>query len=78
MEQGAGANKYVYFVSNNGIDGWRKLPDVQPLFISKSRKMRKLLSGNLDLKVSPFDWSSNDRLSANLLSKQLKLIISAH
>ena len=79
MEQGVGVNKYIYFVSNNGLDGWRKLPDAQPLFIQKSRKMRKLLSGNLDKKIVSqpvFDGSEADYLRAIIARVAAASVIS--
>eukprot|EP00158_Paraphelidium_tribonemae_P005455 Partr_v1_DN27351_c1_g1_i2_m46283 putative Radial spoke len=67
MEQGVGCNKYVYFVSTNGLDGWRRLPDAQPIYIQLSRRIRKLLTGDLDRAIvsqPPFAGTEADYLRA--------------
>jgi radial spoke head protein 4A len=54
--RGSGVNKYVYWVTNNVLNIWTKLPDLNPSDIKAARKIKVLFSGNLDRKIhtNPF------------------------
>lgn len=45
---GNGVNRHVYFVCNDLLDEWIELPPATPHQINVSRRIKKLLSGNLD------------------------------
>lgn len=53
---GVGVNKFVYYVAANAFDSWKKLPDVSPAEIDMSRKIKVLLTGDLerDIITNPF------------------------
>jgi radial spoke head protein 4A len=46
----------VYWVTNNVLNSWTKLPDLNPSDIKAARKIKVLFSGNLDRKIqtNPF------------------------
>jgi len=54
--KGSGANMFAYYVSTNSCSAWNKLPDVQPKEISDSRKIKVLLTGDLERNIitNPF------------------------
>jgi radial spoke head protein 4A len=53
---GVGVTKFCYYVAANAFDTWKKLPDVSPAEIDMSRKIKVLLTGNLerDIITNPF------------------------
>lgn len=53
---GVGANKFAYYVACNSVDAWKKLPDVSAAEIEMSRKIKVLLTGDLerDIITNPF------------------------
>lgn len=70
QEGKAGANKYAYWVSQN-IEGgeWVKLPNVKQAQIVCARKMKKMLTGNLESPVQsypPFEGVEKNLLRAQI------------
>merc|ERR1711924_12541 len=50
--EGVGANKYSYLVTNDlASQEWTKLPNIKPKEIVASRRIKKVLSGNVASKV---------------------------
>jgi len=49
-----GANRYVYFVCSKLGEPWVKLPHVTPTEIAQSRKITKLLTGNLEQPIESY------------------------
>ena len=64
---GQGTNKYIYYVITNhrSMDNygkWFKLPDIEPEQIKKSRKINRILTGDLNANVGGtkyFPWQEN-------------------
>lgn len=46
--RGSGVNKFVYWVSNNILDKWTKLPDLLPKDIVAARQIKVLFTGDLE------------------------------
>lgn len=46
--RGTGVNKFVYWVTDNVLNNWTKLPDLLPSDIQASREIKVKFSGNLD------------------------------
>lgn len=72
---GAGANSHAYFVTNNLLGKWDRLPRVQPHMIILARKMRHFFTGDLNAKVYGFPrftplsgtpWTEKDFLRAQI------------
>uniref|UniRef100_A0A8C5UI94 Radial spoke head 6 homolog A n=1 Tax=Malurus cyaneus samueli TaxID=2593467 RepID=A0A8C5UI94_9PASS len=71
-ENGAGTNKYVYFVCNEPGKPWVKLPPVTPAQIVCARKIKKFFTGRLDAPVVSFPpFPGNE---ANYLRAQIARI----
>jgi radial spoke head protein 4A len=69
-EYGTGVNKYAYFVCNRPGEPWVALPLATPAAIVASRKITKLLTGNLNTPVMshpPFSKVGKDACEADLL-----------
>jgi len=67
--QGTGANAFVFWVTNSLTGTWVKLPHTTPKHIVASRKIKKILTGNLDAKVIThphFPGSEKDLLRAQI------------
>jgi len=63
---GFGANEYVYFVTTIVSDGvWKQLPNVTPNEIKGSKNIHKLLTGNLDAKITGINYFEGNE--SNLL-----------
>ena len=54
--RGTGVNKFVYWVTDNILDKWTKLPDLLPSDIRAARQIKISLSGDLERKIftNPF------------------------
>jgi len=67
---GVGANKYSYLVTNDlASQEWVKLPNIKPKEIIASRRIKKLMSGNITNKVvthPPFPGSEQVLLRAQI------------
>jgi len=66
---GVGANTYSYFVTNDLCDEWTKLPNIKPSEIVASRRIKKILTGDLDAKVvthPPFPGTERVLLRAQI------------
>jgi len=63
-EKGTGVNKYTYFVTNNPFSAWTRLPDLSPSQIETARKIKFLLSGDLekDIICNPFFFGKEKNL----------------
>ncbi|NXI63345.1 RSH4A protein, partial [Anseranas semipalmata] len=71
-ENGAGTNKYVYFVCNEPGKPWVKLPPVTPAQIVCARKIKKFFTGRLDAPIVSFPpFPGNE---ANYLRAQIARI----
>ncbi|KAG9478149.1 radial spoke head protein 6 homolog A-like [Eleutherodactylus coqui] len=71
-ENGAGTNKYVYFVCTEVGAEWIRLPPVTPAQITTARKIKRIFTGNLQAPVityPPFPGTE-----ANLLRAQIARI----
>ena len=53
---GTGVNRFCYFVTNNPFSKWTKLPDLTPAHLSIARRIRHVMTGDLDKPViqNPF------------------------
>jgi radial spoke head protein 4/6 len=49
--KGTGVNKYTYFVAQNSLDKWTKLPDLNPSLVEGARQIRCILTGDLDRQI---------------------------
>jgi len=49
---GSGVNSYAYYVTNDLSEDWTKLPDLKPREIVAVRQIKKLVTGNLNAKVT--------------------------
>lgn len=45
---GTGVNRFAYFVTNSPFSKWTKLPDLTPSHLAVSRKIRYILTGDLE------------------------------
>lgn len=64
---GVGCNKYVYFAASDPSGEWTALPDVTPLQITCSKRIRKYLTGSLEADVRaypPFPGQEKEYLRA--------------
>ena len=54
--KGTGVNKFTYFVSHSSLGEWQKLPDLSPDDLMSARKIKVLLSGDLERPIysNPF------------------------
>ena len=54
--RGTGVNKFVYWVTDNLLEKWTKLPDIGPKDIQAAREIKVLLSGDLERPIftNPF------------------------
>merc|ERR1719482_1807009 len=48
--QGTGANAFTFWVTTSLTGTWEKLPHTNPKHIVAARKIKKILTGNLDVK----------------------------
>jgi len=67
---GVGANKYTYFVTNDlAAQEWVRLPNVRPKEIVAARRIKKLMSGNINNTVithPPFPGNEQVLLRAQI------------
>jgi len=58
--RGTGVNKYVYWVTNSPLDAWVMLPDLKPQDIINARRIKYIISGNINNKIytNPFYFES--------------------
>ena len=49
--KGTGVNLYSYFVANDSLSEWEKLPDLAPKDIAASRRIKVLFTGNLERQI---------------------------
>eukprot|EP00831_Metopus_contortus_P006052 TRINITY_DN12280_c0_g1_i4.p1 TRINITY_DN12280_c0_g1~~TRINITY_DN12280_c0_g1_i4.p1 ORF type:complete len:214 (-),score=57.82 TRINITY_DN12280_c0_g1_i4:151-792(-) len=54
--RGRGVNENVYWVTNDLLGEWHKLPDVQAKDIVAARQIKKVLTGKLDAPVKSFPF----------------------
>ena len=54
--KGTGVNKYTYYVTHNSLSDWVKLPDLNPQDLQSARKIKILLTGDLERPIysNPF------------------------
>lgn len=54
--RGTGVNKFVYWVTDNAMGKWVKLPDLSPVDIKVARQIKVLLTGDLERPIytNPF------------------------
>jgi hypothetical protein len=73
--RGTGVNKFVYWVTDNLLEKWTKLPDVGPKDIQAAREIKVLLSGDLERPIftNPFF----DKKEKHFLRAQIARIVSA-
>lgn len=50
-KRGEGANKHVYWVTNDLLCDWVQLPESQPECMMISREIKVILTGNLNAKI---------------------------
>lgn len=55
-QRGEGANTFTYWVSSGGCAPWVRLPAARASHIVASRKMKKLLTGDLNSQVLSMPW----------------------
>lgn len=55
--EGAGTNRYTYFVTNSPGLPWIKLPNVKPSDLTQARKIRSFFTGCLSAEVNGFSSS---------------------
>lgn len=55
-EPGTGVNKFTYFATSSPFEKWTKLPQLSPGHLASARKIRHMLTGNLDAPIiqNPF------------------------
>ncbi len=46
-KRGEGVNRWVYWVTDNLLEDWIQLPDVQPAHIQVARLIKHIFTGNL-------------------------------
>jgi radial spoke head protein 4A len=71
---GTGANKYVYYVTEHDehghcLDKWTRLPKSRPECVMAARKIKKMLTGDLEAQVQsypPFPGVEKDYLRAQI------------
>jgi len=66
---GVGANAFTFWVTTSLTGTWEKLPHITPKHIVASRKIKKILTGNLDAKVIThphFPGTEKDLLRAQI------------
>jgi hypothetical protein len=66
-KRGTGANTYVYWVTDNLLNDWIQLPDVQPEHIIVSRMLKYVFTGNLNATINscpPFPGKERHLLRA--------------
>jgi radial spoke head protein 4A len=67
--RGKGCNKCVYWVTDNILEDWVELPDVNPDHIIAAKQFKKILSGNLNATVDtspPFPGKERHLLRAQI------------
>ena len=54
--KGTGVNENTYYVAENSLSEWKKLPDLAPQEIEASRQIKVLFTGNLERNIytNPF------------------------
>ena len=54
--RGVGVNQFAYFVANSPLAEWVALPDLKPRHINNARRIKQMLTGNLNSKIytNPF------------------------
>eukprot|EP00830_Metopus_es_P004108 TRINITY_DN137_c0_g1_i1.p1 TRINITY_DN137_c0_g1~~TRINITY_DN137_c0_g1_i1.p1 ORF type:complete len:482 (-),score=119.79 TRINITY_DN137_c0_g1_i1:21-1466(-) len=57
-KRGKGLNENVYWVTNNLLSEWQRLPDVKVKDIVQARLIKKMLTGNLDAPVNSYPFYS--------------------
>ncbi|CDI76428.1 radial spokehead-L protein, putative [Eimeria acervulina] len=55
-KRGTGVNTYTYFALQGDSNKWRLLPDALPSHLETARKIKKILSGDLNKQVVTFPW----------------------
>lgn len=67
--RGKGVNNHVYWVTENVMNDWVELPDVNPEHIVAAKKFKKILTGNLNAAVDsnpPFPGKERHLLRAQI------------
>ena len=57
-KRGKGLNENVFWVTNNLLSEWQRLPDVKVKDIVQARLIKKILTGNLDAPVNSYPFFS--------------------
>ncbi len=74
-KRGKGLNENVYWVTQDLLGEWQKLPDVQAKDIVEARNVKKILTGNLDAPVNAYPFLSGKERA--LLRAQITRITAA-
>ena len=72
---GKGLNENVYWIAQDLLGEWQKLPDVKPTDIQNARKIKKMLTGNLSANVGSYPFFSGKE--STLLRAQIARITAA-
>jgi hypothetical protein len=72
---GKGLNENVYWITQDLLSDWQKLPDVKAADITSAREIKKMLTGNLDSPVRSFPFYSGKESA--LLRAQIARISAA-
>lgn len=74
-KRGEGINAYVYWVTHDLLGEWQKLPDIRGEHIAAARKIKKLLSGDLEAEVLAYPFFPDKE--AYLIRAQIARITAA-
>lgn len=55
-QRGEGVNSYIYWVANDLLGEWTKLPDLRGDHVAKARKVKRVLTGELDTEVDSYPF----------------------
>lgn len=67
--RGVGANRYVYWVTDNLLEDWIQLPDTTPAHVNGARLIKHILTGNLNASLDtnpPFPGKERHFLRAQI------------
>lgn len=54
--KGEGINENVYMVTSNLLGGWKRLPDLKGEHVANAKKIKKILTGDLERQVESYPF----------------------
>lgn len=54
--RGEGVNSNIYWVTTDLLGDWKKLPDLKGVHVAGAKKIKKILSGNLEANVDAYPF----------------------